>query len=128
MSSTISAALMIIGAAFMLVAAIGVFRMPDLLTRMHATSKAGALGTGLILCSVAVYYIDLGVTARSVAAVAFVILTAPVAAHVIGRAAHFVGVPLWEGTIIDELRHHHDSNTSDSDAQPGDEDVRTRSI
>lgn len=128
MSNTLSAALMIMGAAFMLIAAIGVFRMPDLLTRMHATSKAGALGTGLILASVAVYFNDLGITARSVAAVAFVILTAPVAAHVIGRAAHFVGVPLWEGTIIDELRRHDDSNASDPDAKAEDGSVRTTPV
>jgi multicomponent Na+:H+ antiporter subunit G len=108
MSYVISAVLMILGAAFMLVAAIGVFRMPDLLTRMHASTKAGAVGAGLILLSVAVYFGELGVATRAVAAVVFVILTAPVSAHMIGRAAYFVGVPLWEGTIIDELRERYD--------------------
>jgi multicomponent Na+:H+ antiporter subunit G len=36
--------------------------------------------------------------------IAFLFLTAPVGAHVIARAAYAVGVPLWEGTITDELR------------------------
>jgi multicomponent Na+:H+ antiporter subunit G len=108
MNQVLSTVLMILGAAFMLVAAIGVVRMPDLLTRMHASTKAGALGAGLILLSVAVYFGELGVATRAVAAVAFVILTAPVAAHMIGRAAYLIGVPLWEGTIKDELRERYD--------------------
>ena len=44
-------------------------------------------------------------------AITFVFLTAPVAAHMIARASYFVGVPLWEGTIIDELRGHYDRRT-----------------
>jgi len=95
---------MVVGAASMLIAAVGVVRMPDLFTRMHATSKAGSLGAGLILLAVAVHYGDLGISARALATLAFILLTAPIAAHVIGRAAYFVGVPFWEGTLVDELR------------------------
>ena len=46
-----------------------------------------------------------------VAVVTFILLTAPVAAHVIGRAAYFVGVPLWEGTVKDVLRDKYDPKT-----------------
>jgi multicomponent Na+:H+ antiporter subunit G len=44
------------------------------------------------------------VTTRAVLVIAFFFLTAPVGAHMIARAAYAVGVPLWEGTITDELR------------------------
>ncbi len=118
MSEAISAALMLLGAAFMLVAAIGICRMPDLLTRMHASTKAGGLGGGLILLSVAAVFGELGIATRALAAVAFVILTAPVSAHVIGRAAYFIGVSLWEGTIVDELRGRYDPHAPPSGSQP----------
>jgi multicomponent Na+:H+ antiporter subunit G len=48
----------------------------------------------------------------------FFLLTAPVAAHMIGRAAYFVGVPLWSGTITDELRGHYDMKTHRLSAGP----------
>jgi multicomponent Na+:H+ antiporter subunit G len=107
MSAYLVAGLLLGGAAFMLIAAVGLIRMPDLFTRMHATSKAGSLGAGLILVAVALYYGDLGISARALATIAFILLTAPIAAHVIGRAAYFVGVPFWEGTLMDELRASH---------------------
>lgn len=95
----------------MLVAAVGVIRMPDLPMRMHAATKAGTLGAGLILAAVAVLYGDLGVTMRAVATIVFLFLTAPVAAHMIGRAAYFVGIELWEGTRVDELRGRYDEES-----------------
>lgn len=103
MRAYIVAVMMLCGATFMLIAALGLVRMPDLFTRMHATSKAGSLGAGLILLAVAIHYGDLGISARALATLAFILLTAPIAAHVIGRVAYFVGVPFWEGTLLDEL-------------------------
>jgi multicomponent Na+:H+ antiporter subunit G len=113
MIEIISGVLLLIGAFFMLVAAIGILRMPDLLTRMHASSKAGTLGAGLILVAVAVDYGDLGVTARALVAIVFLVLTAPVGAHVIARAAYFVGVPLWQGTVVNEIEGRYDIETHD---------------
>jgi monovalent cation/proton antiporter MnhG/PhaG subunit len=111
MSEALSAALMLVGAAFALLAGAGVLRMPDLFMRMQAATKASTLGMGCIVLAVAVHFGELGVVTRSVATVIFVFLTAPVAAHMIARASYFVGVPLWEGTIIDELRGHYDRRT-----------------
>ncbi len=111
MSEFITAALLLIGGVFILLAAVGVLRMPDLFTRMQAATKATTLGSGCLLVAVAVYFGDFGVTARALAVVAFIVLTAPVAAHMIGRAAYFVSVPLWEGTILDELRGRYEPLT-----------------
>ena len=99
MTDILVAFFLISGAALMLLAAIGIIRLPDLPTRMHATTKSGALGTSLIMIGVAVYFADTTVVTRVIAIIAFIILTAPVAAHVIGRAGYFVGVPLWKGTV-----------------------------
>ncbi len=91
------------GGLFSLAAAVGVLRLPDILIRMHASTKAGTLGCGLILVAVALHFGEGGITARAIAAIVFLILTAPVAAHLIGRAAYRTGVPLWKGTVMDEL-------------------------
>lgn len=104
------AILVVSGALFTLVAALGVLRLPDVLIRMHASTKAGTLGCGLFLLALAVHSGgDTGVIARAIAAFIFILLTAPVAAHMIGRAAYRTGVPLWKETRIDELREAEDS-------------------
>ena len=104
MTSFLTHILVLLGAFFALVAAIGLLRMPDLLMRMHAATKAGTLGAGLFLVAVAVSFGDSGVTVRVLAAIVFLFLTAPVAAHVIGRAAYYAGrVQLWKRTLVDEL-------------------------
>jgi multicomponent Na+:H+ antiporter subunit G len=95
--------LLLSGGFFAAAAALGVLRMPDLMIRMHASTKAGTLGAGLILMAVAVHFGDLSVASRALAAIAFLLITAPVAAHMIGRAAYRTGVPLWEHSVVDEL-------------------------
>ena len=91
------------GILLMTVAGIGLLRMPDLLTRMHASSKAGTLGATLVLLAVALHFGDAAVAVRVVVVCVFLLLTAPVASHVIARAAYRVGVPLSGETVVDEL-------------------------
>lgn len=96
------AVLMLVGALLCLVAAIGVLRFEDVLMRMHATSKAGTLGAGLIFLAAAFALPGLAVAAKALGTVVFILLTAPVAAHVIGRAAYRSATPLSSRTWIDE--------------------------
>jgi multicomponent Na+:H+ antiporter subunit G len=111
MNDLISAVLLLIGAAFLLLAGVGVVRMPDVFTRMQAATKASTLGVGCVLLAVAVHFNELGIIMRALAGIVFFLLTAPVTAHVIGRAAYFLGVPLWHGTTRDELRGRYDLST-----------------
>jgi multicomponent Na+:H+ antiporter subunit G len=99
----ISAILMLTGVFFMLVAALGILRLPDLYTRISAATKASTLGIGFSLLSLALHFNVLGVTSRALATIGFVIITAPVGAHLISRSAYRTGVPLWEGTGADEF-------------------------
>lgn len=108
MIQVIAALLLLSGSLFMLVAAVGALRLPDFYTRMHAITKAGTLGVGLILIGIATFFGDLSVTTRAVAVFAFVLFTAPVAAHMIGRAGYLDQVPLWKGTLVDQLQEHYD--------------------
>lgn len=95
--------LLLSGAAFSILGSLGMWRMPDLYTRLQASTKAGTLGVACIMCAAAIHFADLAVAVRALLVVAFLFLTAPVAAHIIARAAHFTRVPLWEHNTIDEL-------------------------
>jgi multicomponent Na+:H+ antiporter subunit G len=96
--------LMLAGSGFMLLAAIGIVRMPDLFLRMQTATKASTLGIACMMLAVAVHFPGLDVAARALLIVAFFFLTAPVAAHVIARAAYLIGVRLWDRTVVDEMR------------------------
>lgn len=93
-----------IGAIFILLAAIGLVRMPDVYLRISVTTKAATLGVGLILVAAGVYFADSSVVSRVVAIICFLLLTAPVAAHMLGRTAYFTGTELWKKSTIDELK------------------------
>ena len=100
-----------LGTLFILLAAIGLLRMPDLYLRMSVTTKAATLGVGLILIGLALYYMETSITTRVIAIIVFLLLTAPISAHVIGRASYFIGVPLWNKTKIDELEGMYNTKT-----------------
>ena len=113
MSEIVIAIIVSIGAAFVLLAAIGVLKMPDLFLRISVTTKAATLGVGLMLVGVSIHFSDFYTTTRSVAIVLFVLLTAPIGAHLIGRAAYIFGVPLWKNNRIDQLEGHYHRVTHD---------------
>lgn len=87
----LAAALILAGSLLCLLGAIGVVRLPDAYTRMHAASKAGALGAVLILAGVAAA--SSGEAAlEAILALLVVLATAPLAAHVVARAAYRAGM------------------------------------
>lgn len=100
-----------IGTLFILLASIGFIRMPDFYLRVSVTTKAATLGIGLILCGAAVYFNDISVSSRVFAIIFFLLLTAPVAAHMIGRTAYFIGTKLWKGSVSDDLKGKYKKNT-----------------
>lgn len=92
----------IVGSIFALLSAIGVLRMPDVFTRMQASTKASTLGLGCLLIGAALQLADGGSVVRLLCIGGFLLITTPVSAHVIARAAYRAGVPLWRGTVVDE--------------------------
>ncbi|TWG99287.1 multicomponent Na+:H+ antiporter subunit G [Mesorhizobium sp. J18] len=99
----LAGALIIIGALFTLIASIGLLRLPDLYTRMHAASKAGTVGSGLMLVALAVYSDDLAITTRAIAGIVFFLLTAPISAHLLAKAAYAAGYRMWDKSVCDEM-------------------------
>lgn len=108
MIDVLTAVMWVAGAAFVLLAALGVLRLPDVFTRMQASTKASTLGLGCLLIGAAIQLGDFASFIRVVSIGAFILLTTPVAAHVIARASYLADVPLWEGTVRDERRRDAD--------------------
>ena len=89
------------GAAFVLLAGIGVLRFPDVYARMHAATKATTLGIALIGVAAAIAIED--GRAKTLAAVAFIFITGPCAAHLVSRARHGRSVLYARSPLGDEL-------------------------
>lgn len=93
--------LMVLGTFFLLVAAIGLIRLPDPLQRMHSATKAGTLGTTLLLVGVMLSgTVELGWSGWLT--IAFLLLTLPIGAQLLGRASYVSGTRL-EGLDDDPL-------------------------
>lgn len=96
-------ALVIVGAILMVLAGVGVLRLPDTFARLQAGTKAASLGLAFLFAGTVLMKPGLPAAVKLTLAVLFQFGTAPIAAHVIGRAAYRAGVPMWEGTVVDEL-------------------------
>jgi multicomponent Na+:H+ antiporter subunit G len=104
LSAWVVSLLMLGGVSFMLIATVGLVRLPDIYSRMQAATKAGAVGLSYLMLAVAIDLAHTEATVLVMLLVAFLLMTAPVAAHAIARAAYLDGAPLWQGTTRDDLR------------------------
>lgn len=109
MIDLIAGLLILIGAFFCLVAGIGLYRLPDVYLRMHAATKAGTLGCGMMLLAVGVHSQELDVIAWVLSGIIFLMITAPIGAHLLGRAGYLAGVKMWSETKGDALAGKYDS-------------------
>jgi len=87
----ISIVFLVIGLFFLMVATIGLLRLPDVYNRLHATTKCDTLGAGLVLLSLALQS-EMAVAIRLALLIVFILITNPTAAHVIARAAYITGI------------------------------------
>lgn len=87
-SEAITASFIVVSAFLCAAAGIGLLRFPDVLSRLHAATKPQILGLGLIVVDVAVSNVSLGTVAFAIAILFFQGLTAPISAHMVGRAAY----------------------------------------
>lgn len=102
MVSAFAAVLALVGASFSLLAAVGVLRMPDTITRMHAATKVSAFGGGTTLAAAALHFGDPALAARCAVAIGLIMISTPVAAHLLARASRRSGAPSWEHTSRDD--------------------------
>lgn len=100
-----------IGAIFALLAGVGIVKMPDTFLRLSVTTKAATLGSGFILASAAIFFGSSSVNTRVAVIIFFILITAPVSGHLIGRAAYRSGNKLCKGTRMDDLEGKYDEET-----------------
>lgn len=104
--------LLIVGALFSFVAVIGILRLPDLYTRTHAASKAGTVGSGLTLIAIALISFDGAIVLRAIAGIVFFMLTAPLSAHLLARAAYMAGYKPCGETVFNTLENHNGNSSN----------------
>lgn len=95
----VAGVLIVGGGIFVVIGAIGLNRMPDLFTRMHATSVSDTFGAGLMLVGMIVYAGFSLVSAKLLFLLLFLWFTAPIATHALARAALLAGV---KPVVVDE--------------------------
>jgi multicomponent K+:H+ antiporter subunit G len=84
---------LIVGAAFLLVGSIGLFRLPDFYMRLHGPTKASTLGLGAILAASIIFFSfsGNGFSTKEILIIMFIFLTAPITAHMLAKAALHAG-------------------------------------
>ncbi len=101
--SVLGTIVMLVGALFAAVSAIGLHRFDSVFARMHAAGKASTLGFGLVLAGAALRIGETGTSGKLALAGALALVTIPSAVHLIGRAAYRSGTELSPHTVLDEL-------------------------
>ena len=102
MTETIGYISITIGVLFDLLGCVGLVRLPDIYNRLQAATKCVTLGTCMILIGV-LFVMGIGSAGiRALICALFILLTSPVAAHILARAAHRYGIRLWDGSVADE--------------------------
>ena len=94
LAALVAIILQLVGLVFLFAAALGVLRFSDPLQRMHASTKAGTVGAGFMLVGVMVQMGGWSIALIGLATLAFLLLTIPVAGHLLGRAAYVSGAKL----------------------------------
>ena len=100
---TVAAVFVVLGALLSLVAGIGVLRFPDALSRLHAGTKPQVLGLVFIVAAIALSARTWSALLLLIPVVLFQLLTAPVAAHMIGRAGYRTKNLRADLLLVDEL-------------------------
>ena len=114
-ADVITAVCLLTGAALCLVAAIGIVRFPDLMSRMHAATKPQVLGMLVLLVGVGLQVRNPRDIGMLLLVASFQLLTAPVSAHMVGRAAYRTDNVRPDLLVVDELAP---AVSSDGDDRP----------
>lgn len=124
MVEIISAIVIIIGVLFVVIGAIGLLRLPDFYIRVSAITKAATMGVACIMIGVALNYNEISIAIKAFAVVIFLLITSPIAAHIIGRAAYNEGVPLWKKTEINEYEEYKKKKLEEDEASDTNKEIK----
>ncbi len=98
----VGAIITLLGAFVLLIASIGLIRMPDVYNRLQVGTKASTLGT--ILSLIGLVFIMPGWAGKLILLIFFIMMTNPVSSHILARAAHYIKIPFTDRTVVDKLK------------------------
>ncbi len=85
------------GALFFLAGTLGLLRLPDFYSRVHAATKCDTVGAGAILVALAIYVAPQADALKIIVLLVLVLLSSPTSGHALARAAHNTGLQPWRG-------------------------------
>ncbi len=88
------------GFFFLLVGIVGLLRLPDVYTRMHAMGKCDTLGTGMVLIGLMLLVADITNVTKLILIMAMIVTINPVVTHLIAKTAYNRGTPMAEGSFL----------------------------
>ncbi len=104
MTEVLASLSLIIGTFFIAVSAIGLIRMPDVYSRLHAVTKSSTFGIAGVLLGSAIVFGTAGENVYvEILTMWFVFMTNPVGGHMIARSAYLAGVRMTHISVIDEM-------------------------
>jgi len=109
MNETIGFIFIVVGLAFDFFGCLGLVRFPDVYNRLHSSIKCVTLGTSSILFGLFLYKGFTPAGIKALLCIVFLVLTAPVSAHVLARSAHRSGVKLWKKSVCDQYEEDKDA-------------------
>lgn len=109
MKDALVAFLLIGGSFFMFLSGLGIYRFPDVYARMHAATKAASFGIGMMLLAFTLHYFSWFTAVQAIFIILFIFVTAPIGAHMLGRAAYLLKIRLCRETMADEMKGLYDA-------------------
>lgn len=96
----IVSAFLLLGSAFVLIGAIGLYRLPDFFMRLHGRTKATTLGVGGVIVASLIYFSNrqAGISLHELLISLFLFISAPVSAYMLAKAAVLQQLPLEKKT------------------------------
>jgi monovalent cation/proton antiporter MnhG/PhaG subunit len=95
---------LVIGTLFVALGAVGLLRLPDVYSRMHAVTKATTLGVAGMVCASGIFFGSQGHSVLGELLTLWVVfMTNPVGGHMIAKSAYLIGIPLADVSVVDEF-------------------------
>ncbi len=119
--SWIGQALILIGTFFYFLSTLGLIRMPDVYNRMQTSTKSATLGSLGVIIGVGLWAVGKGYSvawiSMTVIIAVFILLTNPISAHVLIKAAYEKGIPLWHGSVVDKYKEYLEKEAEEAESE-----------
>jgi multicomponent Na+:H+ antiporter subunit G len=111
----ISSFFILAGVTFIVISGVGLLRLPDFYIRISVITKAITLGITLILIGIGIYFNNLVIASKIIAIISFMMITSPISAHIIARAATKNKVSFWKKTILKDFQPYLDKQQAEDE-------------